>query len=401
MKKVLLTITITLLTTLAFAQVKFEKGYFIDNNNQRTDCLIKNLGWKNNPTSFEYKALKDSSSTNTQTANIETVKEFAVEGAFRYSRFTVQMDKSSFAISELGKDREPVFEEATLFLKLLVGGKANLYVYENGKLTRFFYQTASGKVNQLVYKLYKTESGEISKNIYYQQELWNEVKCETMSMSDAERVRYLQNDLIKYFIKYNECENADLIQFQKGKSKMPFSLSLRPGVTFANTTMESVSDNEIDFGSKTNLRIGLEAEFVLPYNKNKWAIVIEPTYQSFESEGMLLTQNVSFKYHSIDFPLKLRYYSFLNNNSKIYLNAGVLTSLLFNSEIAFGNNDIRALDNDLSLTIGAGYSFKDRLNLEFILNGSRDFTRDNLNWETKYNSFSIVLGYKLFTNAKN
>ncbi|UZR99248.1 porin family protein [Chondrinema litorale] len=401
MKKTLFTIIISLLASFTFAQVKFEKGYFIDNNNQRTDCLIKNLGWKNNPTSFEYKALKDSSSTNTQTATIETIKEFGVEGAFRYSRFTVQMDKSSSAISDLTKDREPVFEEATLFLKLLVGGKINLYVYETGKLTRFFYNTPSGDVNQLVYKLYKTESGEISKNVYYQQQLWNEVKCEELSMSDAKRVRYLQNDLIKYFVKYNECENADLILFQKGKSKMPFSLSLRPGVTFANTTMESVSDNEIDFGSKTNLRIGLEAEFVLPYNKNKWAIVIEPTYQSFESEGMLLTQNVSFEYHSIDFPLKLRYYSFLNDNSKIYLNAGVLTSLLFNSEITFGTNDVRALDNDLSFTLGAGYNFKNRLNLEFILNGSRDLTRDNLNWETKYNAFSIILGYKLFSNAKN
>ena len=44
-----------ILATNCCAQISFEKGYYIDNSNQKVDCLIKNVDWKNNPTSFEYK----------------------------------------------------------------------------------------------------------------------------------------------------------------------------------------------------------------------------------------------------------------------------------------------------------------------------------------------------------
>ena len=401
MIKILFAVFFSIISLCVYSQVQFEKGYYIDNNNVRTECLIKNLGWKYNPTNFEYKSLNDSltANSNIKTATIETIKEFGIEGVFRYSRFTVQMDRSSEAISELKKDREPVFEESTMFLKLLIGGEANLYVYESGKLTRYFYETASSDITQLVYKLYKTENDEISKNKQFQQQIWNNLKCENISIGDIERIRYIQSDLTKYFVKFNECIDSDVIQFQKEKTKLPFSLFLRPGITFANAEMESLSDNKVDFGNNTNLRVGLEAEFILPYNKNKWAIVIEPTYQSFESDAMLLTQNVNVEYHSIDFPLKLRYYSFLNEGSRIYLNAGIITGLTYNSQIVFGSNDVWGVDNDISYTLGAGYSYKGRLNLEFMLNGSRDFTRYIVNWETKYNTFSIVFGYRVFSNT--
>lgn len=39
----------------ASAQIRFEPGYFIDTANQKTECFIKNVDWKNNPTRFDYK----------------------------------------------------------------------------------------------------------------------------------------------------------------------------------------------------------------------------------------------------------------------------------------------------------------------------------------------------------
>ena len=45
-----------------FAQISFEKGYFINNANQKTNCLIKNQDWKDNPTEFEYKLDENSES---------------------------------------------------------------------------------------------------------------------------------------------------------------------------------------------------------------------------------------------------------------------------------------------------------------------------------------------------
>ncbi|MGL6126113.1 MAG: hypothetical protein ACRC05_03280, partial [Chryseobacterium artocarpi] len=41
--------------TSIYAQVKYEKGYIINNDNVKTEVLIKNKGWVSNPDSFSYK----------------------------------------------------------------------------------------------------------------------------------------------------------------------------------------------------------------------------------------------------------------------------------------------------------------------------------------------------------
>ena len=41
---------------------------------------------------------------------------------------------------------------------------------------------------------------------------------------------------------------------------------------------------DLKFDSNTNVSLGIEAEFILPFNKNKWAIIFEPTYQYYKTE---------------------------------------------------------------------------------------------------------------------
>ena len=72
---------------------------------------------------------------------------------------------------------------------------------------------------------------------------------------------------------------------------------------------------DTDFGNKTNLRIGIETEFILPFNKNRWSILIEPTYQYFKAEKREEVTNVEggirdtrVDYQSVDFPVGIRYY---------------------------------------------------------------------------------------------
>lgn len=54
MKKRILFLLITILSLNCYSQISFQKGYYIDNTNQKINCLIKNIDWKNNPTEFEY-----------------------------------------------------------------------------------------------------------------------------------------------------------------------------------------------------------------------------------------------------------------------------------------------------------------------------------------------------------
>lgn len=91
MKKKLTFALIFILSFNIYAQIKFEKGYFIDNNNFKTECLIQNLDWLNNPAKINYK-LNESSEASEQSIN--TIKEFSVNTT-KYIRFSLNIDKSS------------------------------------------------------------------------------------------------------------------------------------------------------------------------------------------------------------------------------------------------------------------------------------------------------------------
>ncbi len=43
MKQKLLVVFTTILSSNCFAQILFEKGYYIDNSNLKIDCFIKNI----------------------------------------------------------------------------------------------------------------------------------------------------------------------------------------------------------------------------------------------------------------------------------------------------------------------------------------------------------------------
>ena len=55
MKTKLVALIFLLIAKCSFGQIRYENGYYIDNNNRRTECLIKNVDWGNNPKGFIFK----------------------------------------------------------------------------------------------------------------------------------------------------------------------------------------------------------------------------------------------------------------------------------------------------------------------------------------------------------
>ncbi|MES2485280.1 MAG: hypothetical protein V4581_04935 [Bacteroidota bacterium] len=114
--KTLLTLLLAFLALPALSQINFETGYFITNDGTTTTCLIKNVAWKNTPTTFEYKATEE---TEVQTGSIANVKEFSVSG-YKFVKHTIELDRSTTDISRMDENNKPVFKKETLFLKVLV-----------------------------------------------------------------------------------------------------------------------------------------------------------------------------------------------------------------------------------------------------------------------------------------
>ena len=396
MKKLLLYFLAISCSIYCYSQISFEKGYYIDNNNQIVNCLIKNVNWIGNPTKFKYKLSKNSKPI---IASIKSVKEFGIDTIFKYIRETVNIDRSSDRIDDLSQDKNPTFKKEELFIKVLIEGKANLYSYEDGNLRTYFYSKENSNIEQLVFKKYLKANNKIGINNNYKQQLQKDLECPTFNISKIENVNYEKTELLKLFVEYNECNNSNFTNFENKRKRDFFKLSIRPGMNISSLTLQNSSSNslDVDFGYKFTFRIGIETEFILPFNRNKWAIIIEPTFQYYKSEKKLNSvQSAKVDYKSIEFPLGLRYYFFLSKNSKIFINSLYIFDLSINSfiDLNYGNKyDIKTLGN---FAFGLGYKYYNRYSVEFRYQTSRDVLRSYKYLGSDYNTLSVIFGYTLF-----
>ena len=118
------------------AQVQFQKGYYINEEQVMITGLIKNLDWKYNPTSFEFKKSEEAPVV---TLSLEKVHEFGIDTNLRYKRYSVLLDTTYFSLNNPGKNPNPGFKESLLFLKVLVDGEASLYSHISSEGTHYFF----------------------------------------------------------------------------------------------------------------------------------------------------------------------------------------------------------------------------------------------------------------------
>lgn len=396
MKKILFTTLFVVIGVSVCAQISFEKGYFINNNNERINCYIKNVDWKNNPSEFDYQISK---TTIPLTATLNDIKEFGIGNNLKYVRFTVNIDKSSQNINELNTIGKPVFKQETLFLKVLLEGKANLFSYELGNLRLYFYNINNSKTEQLIYKLYKTKFNKIAKNSRYKNQIWNALKCDDFTMSRVENLDYRKKDLLNIFEDYNSCNNSVSINFEKRIEKDLVNLNLRLGYNFSNLHIRNTISNSdfADFRNGLSLRFGVEAEFILPFNKNKWAIILETTYQYFTSEDEDSVQNTKLNFNAVELPIGVRHYFFINNDAKVFLNGSLILKIKDNSSITLASGSELAIQSltDSNVGFGIGYKFKDKFSLEIRYQSIDGFSQGT-NLIYTNNTISSIFSYSLF-----
>jgi hypothetical protein len=405
-KQIIIAALLAILSISSYSQIVFENGYFINESDQKINCLIKNIDWESNPVEFEYKVSQDDL---IQKANIQSVKEFCITGVSKYIRAKVNIDRSTDDPNKIGSDRNPVFQEETLFLKVIVEGKASLFLYREGSLTRFFYRNNDSEIIQLVYKRYILHYA-LATNNYFRQQLFEAFSDQIVTLTEVESIRYVRKDLEPLFIRLNGYANSDYIVLEPKQKRDLFNLSLRAGLNFnsLSSVQSSTSDEwDTDFGNKLNPGFGIEAEFIFPFNKNKWSVIVEPTYQYFNVKksreaaisGGILVSKVN--YQSIELPVGVRHYFYLNDKSKIFMNVSYVFDFSKNSSIEFTRGDGSPLEKlDInprrSLALGIGFKFQDKYGIELRYETGRELLGDYLTWNSVYKTLSFKFGYTLF-----
>jgi hypothetical protein len=405
-KLLLLACLLTILSLKSFAQIRFESGYFINNHGIRTNCLIKNIDWRNNPKGFTYKLSSDANAINIP---IDSASEFGINKESTYKRFVVAIDRSREEVEKVSAEKEPVFTTDTLFLKVLVSGKACLFYYEEADVFRYFYSVDTSPVKQLIYKSYKVYDSYkvneyIKKNEQYKQQLWASLHCDKISLEDCSKIEYKAKDLVKVFKLYNETNSSvSVVIADSTKTKRRWlNLSIRPGFTFSGLTTTNILSPSLStsFENQANFRLGLEGEFILPFNKNKWAILLEPTYQNYTStakNGYGTTNEMSYK--AIEIPLGLRHSFYLTNKSRIFINASYAFGIDLGSYYRILSEPYYTENLDIehanTLLFGAGYAYNNRFSAELRIEPQKNIL-SYWYWSSDYKTVSVIIGYRLF-----
>lgn len=418
MKKLLL-IALLLCYSFTNAQITFEKGYFISNDGNRTECYIKNLDWKNTPTDFKYKTQLSDSEIKTE--SIATTQEFGIDNETTYKRFKIKIDRSNDDLKKITTNRNPDWREETLFLKKLVDGDATLYGFTEDNMNRFFYATKTIPTEQLIHVKYIiTDSNEgsekVGENNEYKQQLYKNVATSTTTEKSILNLTYKKADLVAYFSKYNNINPESVKKENTQKTKSQFFIKITTGVSMVSLAVsdEANSLHNTEFDNKTIFKFGAEAEYILPYNKNKWSIFINPAYQKYQDEknysvpsGFMafpdIQYNVKVDYNAVQLPVGIRHYMFLNEKSKIFINAAYTFDIVSSVDIAYttktGTSDATKFKgrSGSNLAFGLGYNFKNKFSAEIRLNTKKELVNYAYTYySAKYSAIDFIFSYTIF-----
>ncbi len=174
-----------------------------------------------------------------------------------------------------------------------------------------------------------------------------------------------------------------------------FNFNIRPGINSSSLSISNsaASYRNTDYDNELSFRIGLEFEFIMGFNKNKWAILIEPTYQYYKTDKeVLYNSNTDASYQSIELPVGIRHYLFLNKESKIFINGSFIYDFAINSKV----RSLDAKSHGVNFAFGIGYNYNNRYSLEFRYHTSRDILTDYVAWTSDYKTASVIFGYSVF-----
>ena len=330
------------------AQSLYEAGYFIDNDGNRKECLIKKLSWKSNPTEFEWKRTISSSP---KTETIENVKEFAVGEDYRFKRYILQFDLNGDTVGKSTKSKDPNLRYQKIFLRTILKSKTTLYQYSENGVNRFFYTDPNTVYPELLlYKVFYTpdESKKPGKKIIpqqnntYQQQLQDKVNCDNQ---DVSKLTYTQRDLKRYFKKYNECKGYE-IEYSIRKKINQTRIGIVAAVDVSGFTHNSIigGAGNVSYDDVFVPRYGIFIETFIPFSKVDLSFFLESTYKAFTMDGRdFAISNSEFEldYKSINVAVGPRFHIYLSSKFELFLEGGLTVDFNIGTESnVFADNEI-------------------------------------------------------------
>ncbi len=400
MKKIIIFCLFLSLTLHAQSQQKFDKGYVVDNEGVKTECLIRFNDSKQNPSNVRYKLTVDSEIV---LKEINQISEFGIYGFGRFIRNQLKIDNSSVDYSNLSTTRNPEWRDSLVFLKELVDGNARLYSYSDGINTLFFYGLGDAPVEQLIYKIYLINDV-LRTNNGFKQQLQLAMRNEKITEKEINSLSYAHSDLIKLFTKFNNFGENPEKAFKREREVLNFKLTPAFELMNLKAWNSYVPHRDANYYLRPAYRLGFETEVFLPLYKNKVSLLLEPVFQYANPK----TSNeryelIHFRYALIDIPLGVRYYHYFDK-FRLFANAHYVSSLGFNFDsklIFFNANQMYNQQPNIEYEVNPSPHFaagigggNNKLSVELRYNSSREIFFNYQLFHSDLTKFSLVFGYK-------
>ncbi len=388
-KKFAIIAIITLCFTNLYSQKGgFAKGYYIDNKNNKIECLIKDEDWDYSPTQFVCKADENSEA---KVISINDFQEFSVD-EYKYIKTKVKIDKSNDNFDKATSVKALDLVEENLLIRVLVEGDANLYSYKNENILRFFYRL-DNSILPLSYKIYYDDDNKgYRKNETYKQELLNALKCDKITQGDIVALEYKTEKLSTLFIKYNVCRGGSVIEHKAKKNINTFDLYGKVG--FGQSSFTFDDGNNRNFGNKAKVIVAFEAEINLSNKAKNWSILVEPSYQYYKNSYNTGASSINIDYKSIDFSLGLRKYMILNSKSFLFVNAYYTYGFTIGSSFGYSNSSGLDITKTLNPSLGLGILYNKKYSMEARYQFARNLFNNYTYQSSNYSTIGVTVGYK-------
>lgn len=392
-------ITLAMLSSYLNAQITLEPGYIIDTTGKRLECKILFKDWLKNPRSIEYILMGEKE---TRKATTTDILEFGVNDKCLFKSAIVSMDLSSSHPAYAGINRDPEWKLKDLFLKILIEGKATLYYYQDSQIKRFFYSLDNDSIIPLINHAYVEDKGNgrfLLVNESFKQQLRSALNCNNNESTNYENLEYTTQSLIQFFTEYNNCMNSPILRLDN-PTKGYFHLGIVGGVSKSSLTAYNsrIFPGYILFDNKTLSAVGLEAEYILPFLRNKWSLVLAPSFEKYESNATAGLYKLSVSYPNIDLPIGLRYSFFIRHcDHRFFAEAWFVPGFILdlNSELSYGSYGKLEIKDGNSYAVGAGMEWN-RWSFSCRYYPDIDILRDYSLWYTSYERLSFLLGFRIF-----
>lgn len=336
---------------------------------------------------------------------------FKVEGASEYIKFTLDIDRTSDVASKWEHDRNPKFSTETHLLKLLSSGDVDLYEYREDFLTRYIIQVGTSDPEQLIYKKYLVDVdgvANVTENSTFRNQLYTALQCGETNSDDFKHLDYRRRDIEKMINDYNVCTNSTVEVAKAKKVDNPINMSLRLGLRMFSLGFSSAANNvdPVEFANKPGYSIGALLEYKLPFNKNKWSLTAEPTFNSSNLENKFdyptwrdkdYQMPISVNYQSLELILGTRYYFYFGQNLKMFGAASLTFDKPLGATIVAKDENTNLMDLELSSTpssnLSVGLQLWEKVGVEVRYGFRRRLLQQYDNWKGEYKSVNFLIGY--------